>query len=347
MNANVIAIDGPAASGKSTVAKNLAERLGILYVSTGSLYRAVAWKALQNGIGTKDTDALIGMLKNTSLRYAETPDGNLDIELDGKFPGQALRAAEVAMGASDVATIPAVRAWTLGIQRETAETNRIVMEGRDIGTVVFPDAACKFFLTASPEARAKRRLSQGGEMPDSATVESVAAEIAERDKQDMERAVAPLKLADDAIYLDNSDFEIEDTLNYLLAHIRRATTITYRVPFADTDQMAVVYYANYLIYFEMCREELLRKIGFPYTVMEQEGYAMPVIEAVCHYKNAAHFEDVLTIEAVLTEVKGVRLKIACKVRRGSTLLAEGWTVHACMKDGKPARMPEQITSLMD
>lgn len=220
MSVNVIAVDGPAASGKSTLARNLAERLGILYVNTGSLYRAVALKALKLGLNTKDAAALSAMLNQTSLRYAPTPDGKLDIELDGSFPGQALRSAEVAQGASDVATVPEVRAWTLGIQRETAKENTIVMEGRDIGTVVFPDAKYKFFLSASPMARAKRRLAQEGETLNGATLESVAAEIAARDKQDSERAIAPLKQAEDAIAVDNSDWSIEETLDHICGQIK-------------------------------------------------------------------------------------------------------------------------------
>ncbi len=220
MNANVIAVDGPAASGKSTLARNLAKRLGVLYVNTGSLYRAVALKTLRLGIPAKDAAALSAMLAETSLRYAKDAEGKLDIELDGTFPGQALRSAEVARAASDVATVPEVRAWTLGIQRETAKENTIVMEGRDIGTVVFPDAKYKFFLSASPLARAKRRLAQDGETLDGATLESVAAEIAARDKQDSERAVAPLKQAADAIAVDNSDWTIEQTLDYICNQIR-------------------------------------------------------------------------------------------------------------------------------
>ena len=220
MSVNVIAVDGPAASGKSTLARNLADRLGILYVNTGSLYRAVALKALRLGINTKDTAALSAMLQQTSLRYATDANGKLDIELDGTFPGQALRSAEVAKGASDVATVPEVRAWTLEIQRETAKENTIVMEGRDIGTVVFPDAKYKFFLSASPLARAKRRLAQDGETLNGATLESVAAEIAARDKQDSERAVAPLKQAEDAIAVDNSDWTIEQTLDYICDQIK-------------------------------------------------------------------------------------------------------------------------------
>lgn len=219
MSATVIAIDGPAASGKSTVAKNLAKKLGILYVSTGSLYRAIAWKAIRNGIGTKDEKALEKMLEQTDLRYAKNSTGELDIEIDGVFPCQELRAAEIALGASDVATVPLVRAWTLDIQRDTAKENWIVMEGRDIGTVVFPDAKYKFFLTASPLARARRRLGQGGEAKDGATVESVAAEIAERDKQDSTRAIAPLRQAEDAIFVDNSDWEQEETLAHLASFI--------------------------------------------------------------------------------------------------------------------------------
>ncbi len=347
MNRNVIAIDGPAASGKSSIARKLAERLGILYVNTGSLYRAVALKAIRSNIQTKDAAAVADMLKNTVLRYAETPEGSLDIELDGVFPGQELRAPEIAAGASDVAAIPAVREWTLGIQRKTAEHNRIVMEGRDIGTVVFPDAEYKFFLTATPEARAIRRLNQDGEAADGATVESVAAEIAARDKQDSMRAVAPLKQAEDALLVDNSGWSLEETLSFFLSRICRTASLSYRVPFADTDQMGVVYYANYLIYFEMCREELLRKIHFSYTDMEKAGYSMPVTEAVCKYKTPAHFEDILTIDATLVEAKGVRGKIACTVRRGNTVLAEGWTVHACLKDGKITRLPAEITNLME
>lgn len=215
----VIAIDGPAASGKSSIAKRIAEKLGILYVNTGSLYRAIALKAQKQGIGTKDASAVTNMLQTTSLRYAKTTDGSLDIELDGTFPGQALRASEVAHGASDVATIPAVRAWTLTIQRDTAKISSIVMEGRDIGTAVFPDAKYKFFLTASPRARALRRLKQGGETPDGATVDSVAAEIAARDKQDMERAAAPLRQADDAIFIDNSEMDLDQTLAVILSHV--------------------------------------------------------------------------------------------------------------------------------
>ena len=138
MASTVIAIDGPAASGKSTAARNLAVRLGIPYINTGSLYRAIAWKAGQKGISTRDEAALRAMLADTVIRYAVPADGgNPDIEIDGVFPGQALRAPEIAQGASNVPAIPFVRAFTLQIQRDAAKNQLVVMEGRDIGTAVF------------------------------------------------------------------------------------------------------------------------------------------------------------------------------------------------------------------
>ena len=120
-----------------------------------------------------------------------------------------------------------------------------------------------------------------------------------------------------------------------------SASLDYRVPYADTDQMTFVYYANYLIYFEMAREELMRAIGLPYSRLEELGCALPVLEAVCRYKRPAKFEDILTITASLAEMKGVRVKIACTVKRGSELLAEGWTVHAFMnRDGRPQKPPQ-------
>lgn len=221
MASKVIAIDGPAASGKSTAARNLAARLGIPYINTGSLYRAIAWKAVRHGISTRDEAALRAMLADTVVRYAAPADGgNPDLEIDGVFPGQELRAPEIAQGASNVAAIPFVRAFTLQIQRDAAKDSLVVMEGRDIGTAVFPDAKYKFFLTASPRVRALRRLAQDGEAPDNATVESVAAGIEERDRQDMNRSVAPLRQAADAVFIDSSGMTPEDVLDAMTACIR-------------------------------------------------------------------------------------------------------------------------------
>ncbi len=124
------------------------------------------------------------------------------------------------------------------------------------------------------------------------------------------------------------------------------TSISYRVPYADTDQMGVVYYANYLVYFERCRSELLINAGMSYKQMEKDGFALPVIEAVCRYKSSARYEDMLTITGKVTEAKGVRLRIDCEVRRGDELLASGYTIHACVNSsGKPVRIPQGIAAL--
>lgn len=358
MSSDVIAIDGPAASGKSTVARNLSEALGIPCINTGSLYRAVAWKLLRIGLNPEFvTEEEVGrILADTRIAYEKpAPGAPPDIRIDGIFPGQELRGAEIASGASKVATMPNVRAWLLDLQRNMAKRGRIVMEGRDIGTAVFPDARFKFFLTASPMVRARRRLAQSGETFDGATLESVARDIAARDEQDSRRSVAPLKRADDAVLVDNSEWESDQTLQFILDQIRekenmekKETVLAYRVPYADTDQMGVVYYANYLKYFEMFRSEMLIDAGLSYLQMEKEGIALPVIEAVCRYKSSARFEDRLTITGRVAEAKGVRVKIECEVRCGERLLADGYTVHACMdmKSNRPTRVPPALLKLL-
>ncbi|HCH84914.1 MAG TPA: (d)CMP kinase, partial [Lentisphaeria bacterium] len=165
---NCIAIDGPAASGKSTIAKRIAEKLNIAYINTGSLYRAVALAALRAGRDLASIDR--GFLDTLQLEYAKDAAGGYELKLNGAFPGPALRTPEVAAGASLVATRPIVRDYLLDVQRGFAGERMIVMEGRDIGTVIFPDAAFKFFVTATPEERARRRLAQDGEAADGATL---------------------------------------------------------------------------------------------------------------------------------------------------------------------------------
>jgi cytidylate kinase len=222
MPSEVIAIDGPAASGKSTAAKKLSESLGIPYINTGNMYRAITWKALEEKISLdlpSESD-ISTLLDNLKLDYVENSDGQYEIQVDGEFPGSAIRSPEVASYVSNVAAMPVVRTWLVDKQRELSRLGMIVMEGRDIGTVIFPDSKYKFFLTASPEVRARRRLAQDGETFDNATVESVAKEIAERDRKDMSREIAPLKQADDAVFVDCSDMNIEETLNFLLAKIK-------------------------------------------------------------------------------------------------------------------------------
>jgi len=166
MKENVIAIDGPAASGKSTAARKLAEKLNIPYISTGAMFRAIAWKAKKKNISLQNPEQIALMLHETVMTYVPKCAGDApEICIDGIFPGAELRTPEIASGASQVAVYPAVRNYTLKIQRELAEKQLVVMEGRDIGAVVFPNAKYKFFLTASPHARAVRRLSQNGETP--------------------------------------------------------------------------------------------------------------------------------------------------------------------------------------
>ncbi len=215
---NVVAIDGPAASGKSTVAKLLSERLNIAYVNTGSLYRAVALGAINAKIDLATVS--LEFLRTLKLEYAVTGLGTFELMVNGDFPGVKLRSPEVSSGASLVAAQAVVRDYLLEVQRAFAGTKLIVMEGRDIGTVIFPDARFKFFVTAAPEERARRRLAQAGEVPDHATLEVVAREIAERDRLDSERAIAPLRPAPDAELIDTTGLSIEEVVVHIVNRIR-------------------------------------------------------------------------------------------------------------------------------
>ncbi|MBE6366377.1 MAG: (d)CMP kinase [Lentisphaerae bacterium] len=218
---NVIAIDGPSASGKSTLAKTLSEKLHIPYINTGSMFRATALAAQNRGISWDDEAALQAMLRTLSMEYRESAAGGFELFCDGEFPGEKLRTAEIAAGASKVAVYPAVREELKNLQRKMSSDNWIVMEGRDIGTVIFPDAAYKFFITASPLERARRRLAQEGDKA-GGTLEEVAAAIAKRDEQDSNRPVAPLKPANDADLVDNSNMTLEETFNYLYNKVKDA-----------------------------------------------------------------------------------------------------------------------------
>ena len=208
----VVAIDGPAGAGKSTVAKLLADKLGITYVNTGSLYRAVAWALDQQNLAVEELTA--DFLEKLSLEYVT---GSLLV--NGNDPGAALRTAETAAGASKVSKLQIVRDHLLPVQREAARRGWIVMEGRDIGTVIFPDAKCKFFITASLEARAKRRLAQQGEVSGNATLEDVMRDIAARDEQDSKREIAPLKAAEDAVVIDTGDMTPDQVVDAMAAEV--------------------------------------------------------------------------------------------------------------------------------
>lgn len=213
-----IAIDGPSASGKSTVAQEVAKQVeNCFYINTGNMYRALTMLCLKNHIDVEDEAAVEAFLKEVDISYQLQDCGNLILTIDGKEADmQKVRAPEVATKVSFVAKIAAVRKWLVERQQESANLGNVVMEGRDIGTVVFPNAMFKFFVTASPEERARRRLAQPGETVDGATLAKVAADIAARDKMDSERRVSPLRPAEDAEIVDTTEMTIDDVVNHVV-----------------------------------------------------------------------------------------------------------------------------------
>jgi cytidylate kinase len=214
-----IAIDGPAGAGKSTIAKRVAEHLHILYLDTGAMYRAIGFAALGQGISPRDTDAVANMLQTTTLTI-EFVDGVQNVILNGLNVTGLIRTPEMSRAASDISVLPSVRNYLVARQREIARVQSLVMDGRDIGTYVLPDASYKFFLTASPDERARRRLQDlkiaGNE---TASLESVLAEILYRDQQDTTRAMAPLVRAADAILIDNTHLTIDQSVQTILSRI--------------------------------------------------------------------------------------------------------------------------------
>jgi cytidylate kinase len=207
----IIAIDGPAGAGKSTVAKHLAAHFGLLNLETGAMYRAFALKALRNGLGLDDAAALQNLAAATSVLLEPTPNGNR-VLLDGDDVTGEVRDAEVTQAASRVSVHPAIRTWMVDLQREMGRNGGVVMEGRDIGTVVFPDADLKFFLDASPEARSQRRYEQVGNAAVVAAPETILKELRERDERDRNRAESPLRAASDAVVIDSTSLTLDEVL---------------------------------------------------------------------------------------------------------------------------------------
>ena len=212
----IIAIDGPAGAGKSTVAKGVADRLGYLYIDSGAMYRAVAWKVLQAGIPISDQPAVIALAMRTEVSLANI-DGEQHVYADGEDVTQAIRSPEATRASSPVSAIPGVRKRLVELQRSMAARGGVVMEGRDIGTVVFPNAEVKVFLTASAEERARRRVEQMREMGMDADLEKIAAEMRERDLRDSSRADAPLMQAPDAVLLDTDGMSIDQVITAIIA----------------------------------------------------------------------------------------------------------------------------------
>jgi cytidylate kinase len=211
----VVAIDGPAGAGKSTAARQLAERLGYLLVDTGALYRGVALAAFERGIDWDDADALGALIDTLALAFERDAQGGLKLTIDGLDRSGDIRAPHISTGASRVSRHPQVRRALLGLQRKLGAAGGVVLEGRDIGTVVFADAEVKIFLTASDEARARRRHAELVRAGHEADLERVLDDIRERDRLDSERALSPLRAADDAVTVDTSDTALEDVLDRL------------------------------------------------------------------------------------------------------------------------------------
>ena len=219
MNNIQIAIDGPSGAGKSTIAKSVAKALGILYLDTGAMYRTVALKGLRSGIRLSDGGAVAGMLRDTRIDVLHR-DGSQRVLLDGEDVSEDIRTNEVSMGASAVSAHLVVRERLVSLQQDIARRISVIMDGRDIGTKVLPNADIKIFLTASPEARAKRRfreLQEKGLLD--MTYAALLEEIRTRDRNDSNRTHSPLVKAVDAILLDTTELDLEETTNVVMAMI--------------------------------------------------------------------------------------------------------------------------------
>ena len=215
-----IAVDGPSGAGKSTLAKLLAKELGFLYVDTGAIYRTVGLKAYREGVDPEDGAAVTALLPglNIELKYGE--DGLQHMYLDGEDVTGAIRRHEISRYASCVSAIPAVRDFLLERQRELARTHDVIMDGRDIGTVVLPRADVKIFLTASPEDRARRRYEELRQRGQEADYDTVLRDVIQRDERDTRRSAAPLRRAEDALLVDTTGNSLEESLGVLLDTIK-------------------------------------------------------------------------------------------------------------------------------
>ena len=217
-----VAIDGPSGAGKSSLAKRLAADMGFTYVDTGAMYRSIGLYAVRQGKDPHDAAAVEALLPQIHLD-TKLEEGTQHFYLNGEDVSSAIRAEEIGMAASAVAAIPAVRTFLLDAQRTLAASYDVLMYGRDIGTVVLPNATVKIFLTATPEARAERRYKELIEKGQQVTMDGILHDINERDRQDMTRAVAPLKQADDAVLLDTSSLTLEESIAAVLRIIREKT----------------------------------------------------------------------------------------------------------------------------
>ena len=210
-----IAVDGPSGAGKSTIAKAVAQKLGIDYIDTGAMYRAIGYKMLKEGVSTDDLDGIQKLLDTTEIDFSKG-----DTILDGKIINDQIRTPEISRQASACSAVGIVRKKLVDLQQKMGQAKSVVMDGRDIGTVVFPDAEYKFFITASPEERAKRRyrelLAKGQEV----SYDQVLADITARDYNDSTREVTPLRKAEDAIEVDTTNMTIEEVIDYICKEMK-------------------------------------------------------------------------------------------------------------------------------
>ena len=220
-----IAIDGPSGAGKSSAAKLAAAKLGFIYVDTGAMYRAIGVAALRRGIDTQDKDGVIAMLPELEISLAFL-EGEQHVLLNGEDVSREIRLPQASMAASHVSALPEVRAFLLDLQRRLAAENDCIMDGRDIGTVILPDAGLKIYLTASPEIRAKRRYDELIARGTPQDYDELLQEIIQRDYNDMHRETSPLKQAEDAVLLDSSDLTLEQVVDRICALAKEAMEAT-------------------------------------------------------------------------------------------------------------------------
>lgn len=222
-----IAIDGPGGAGKSTISKEIAKRLGIIYVDTGALYRTVGYYGREHGLSVEDakvSEKITPMLADINIEIAYV-DGTQHVILNGEDLGDRIRQPDISMYASAVSSVGTVRAFLLEAQKKLARENSVIMDGRDIGTVILPEADVKIFLTASDSARAMRRYKELVAKGVDVKYEDVLNEMNQRDHADSSRSVAPLKPADDAHFFDNSDYDFEGSVEYIINYITEKTGV--------------------------------------------------------------------------------------------------------------------------
>lgn len=218
-----VAIDGPAGAGKSTIARTAAKAMGYIYVDTGALYRAVGVYSLRHGFDTKNADTVAATLPGIQVELKFLGDIQ-HVFLNGEDVSEEIRTPDASMAASDVSAVPAVRQFLFDLQRDIAKANNCIMDGRDIGTVVLPDAQVKIFLTASPEARAQRRYKELQEKGATDTYEAVLADLKQRDYNDSHRATAPLKLAEDSVLVDTTALTLQESVQKVISVIQNKMT---------------------------------------------------------------------------------------------------------------------------